>query len=157
MEYVFRGQGQGALNARISAGGVWWRVLPAVGIAKARRIERHLATLLPREVQPAKALFTLSATPALWGAPSPSRAFHVSGAQADGASGDLVVQEATEVTLARPLLDVDSDGQAVQSWIQARAGSLATVRVYQREAHRLLLWLQYECAGSTLAQMSVAD
>ena len=147
----------GALNARISAGGRWFAALPAVGIAKARRIERHLATLLLREAQPAKPLFTLSATPALWGVPSPSRAFHASGAQADGASGDGVVQEATTTALARPLLDVDSDLQAVQSWIQARAGSTATATLYQREAHRLLLWLQYECRGATLAQMSVAD
>jgi hypothetical protein len=107
-----------------------------VGIAKAGRIERHLATLLPREVQPARALF---------------------GAQADGASGDLVVESVPNVALARPLLDLDSDFQAVQSWIQARAGSLVTVRVYQREAHRLLLWLQYECQGATLAPMSVPD
>ncbi|MBH2009451.1 MAG: tyrosine-type recombinase/integrase [Xanthomonadaceae bacterium] len=144
----------GALNARISAGGVWWRALPAVGIAKAQRLERHLATLLPRDLQPPKPLFALSATPALWGAPSPARA---SDAQTDEALGDLVVQEATKVALARPLLDVDSDGQAVQSWIQARAGSLATATLYQREAHRLLLWLQYECRGATLAQMTVAD
>ena len=124
----------GALNARISAGGRWFAALPAVGTAKARRIERHLATLLPRDVQPARALFALSATPALWGAHSPSRA---SGVQTDGASGIRVWEEVTQTALARPLLDVDSDLQAVQSWIQARAGSLATVRVYQREAHRL--------------------
>jgi hypothetical protein len=146
----------GALGARISAGGVWWRALPAVGIAKARRIERHLATLLPRETQPTKPLFALSATPTLFGASSPSRA---SGAQADAdaASSDLVVESVTNVAFAHPLLDMNSDQQAVQSWIQARAGSLATARVYQREAHRLLLWLQYERAGATLAQMGVAD
>ena len=147
----------GALNARISVGGRWFAALPAVGIAKARRLERHLATLLPRDVQPARALFALSATPALFGAPSPSGASRTSAAQADDASGALVVQEVTTAALARPLLDVNSDLQAVQSWIQARAGSLATVRVYQREAHRLLLWLQYERAGSALATMSVAD
>lgn len=39
----------GALNARISVGGGWWRALPAVGIAKARRIEHHLATMLARQ------------------------------------------------------------------------------------------------------------
>ena len=144
----------GALNARISAGGRWFAALPAVGIAKARRIERHLATLLPREVQPAKALFTLSATPALFGAPSPSRA---SDTHDNSAPGVLVVQDMTKAALARPLLDVDSDLQAVQSWIQARAGSLATATLYRRDAHRLLLWLQYECRGATLAQMSVAD
>ena len=148
----------GSLNACISAGGVWWRALPAVGIAKARRLERHLATLLPREVQPPRPLFALSATPALWGAPSPSDASRITGGVAGPAPGDLVVHEETaSAALARPLLDVDSDGQAVQSWIQARAGSLATVRVYQREAHRLLLWLQYERGGATLAQMGVPD
>ena len=52
--------------------------------------------------------------------------------------------------LWRPLLDV-------ASYAKARAGSVVTVKVYQREAHRLLLWLQYECRGATLAQMSVAD
>ena len=148
----------GALNARFSAGGRWFAALPAVGIAKARRIERHLATLLPREAQPAKPLFALSATPALFGAPLPARA---SDAHEESAPGDFVVQEATKAALPRPLLDVDSDLQAVQSWIQARAGSLATVRVYQREAHRLLLWLQYERGeggqGATLAQMGVPD
>ena len=144
----------GALNARISAGGRWFSTLPAVGIAKARRIERHLATLLPREVQPAKALFALSATPALFGMPSASSALK---AHAGSAAGDQVVEEATATALARPLLDVASDLQAVQSWIQARAGSLATVKVYQREAHRLLLWLQYERQSATLAQMGVAD
>ena len=144
----------GALNARISAGGRWFSALPAVGIAKARRIERHLATLLPREAQPAKPLFALSATPALFGAPSPARA---SDAHENSAPGDFVVQEAPKAALPRPLLDVDSDLQAVQSWTQARAGSTATATVYQREAHRLLLWLQYECRGATLAQMTVAD
>ena len=147
----------GALNARISAGGVWWRALPAVGVAKARRIERHLATLLPRDVPSPRALFVLSTTPALFGAPSPARASRASGGTVGSASGDVVVQNGITTTLARPLLDVDSDAQAVQSWIQARAGSMATVRVYQREAHRLLLWLQYERAGSTLATMTVAD
>jgi integrase len=147
----------GALNARISAGGRWFASLPAVGIAKARRIERHLATLLPRDVQPARALFALSTTPALFGAPSPSQASRASDGAAGLAPGDLLVENGMTTALARPLLDVDSDLQAVQSWIQARAGSLATVRVYQREAHRLLLWLQYERAGSTLARMTVAD
>jgi hypothetical protein len=126
----------GALNARIAAGGRWFGALPAVGIAKARRIERHLATLLSRDVPPPRALFALSATPALWGAPPPARAFD---AQTDEAPGDVVVQETTTAALARPLLDVDSDGQAVQSWIQARAGSTATATLYQRDAHRLLL------------------
>jgi hypothetical protein len=100
----------GALNARISAGGVWWRALPAVGIAKARRLERHLATLLPRNVQQPKPLFALSATPALFGAPSP---FRGPGVQADAALSDLVLERVTNVAFARLLLDVTSDLQAV--------------------------------------------
>ena len=137
---------------------MWWRALPAIGVAKARRIERHLATLLPRDVQPPRPLFALSATPALFFTPSPCDVSRTSGGAAGPAPADLVVhEETTAITLPRPLLDVNSDLQAVQSWIQARAGSLATVRVYQREAHRLLLWLQYERAGTTLAQMGVAD
>ena len=144
----------GALNTRISAGGRWFSPLPAVGVAKARRIERHLATLLPREAQSPKALFTLSATAVLWGAPLPVNA---SSARAEPTSGNGVLEKVTQAAMARPLLDVASDAQAIQSWIQARAGFAATARVYQREAHRLLLWLQYERHGATLAQMSVAD
>jgi hypothetical protein len=33
----------GDLNARIGTGGVWWCALSAIGVAKARRTERHLA------------------------------------------------------------------------------------------------------------------
>ena len=151
----------GALNARVSAGGRWFAALPAVGVAKARRIERHLDTLLPRELPAAKPLFALSATPALFGAPSPARTSRAPDGPTDEASSLRALEEATQTAVARPLLDVNSDGQAVQSWIQARAGSLATLRVYQREVHRLLLWLQYERGvggqGATLAQMTVAD
>lgn len=141
----------GVLNTRISTGGRWFSALSAVGIAKARRIERHLATLLPRDVLPPKPLFALSPTPPL------SRASSLS-----HTSGERVLEDVSDAALARPLLpspllDVGSDLQAVQSWIQARAGSIATVKVYQREAHRLLLWLRYECRGGTLAQMRVAD
>ncbi|CAM3764832.1 hypothetical protein POHY109586_22405 [Polaromonas hydrogenivorans] len=144
----------GDLNARVSAGGVWYRSLPAVGVAKARRIERHLATLLPREVAPLKPLFALSRAPGLFRVPSPSR---TSARAPDAREGERVLDDSSQAALARALLEVSSDLQAVQSWIQARAGSLATVRLYQREAHRLLLWLQYECRGATLAQMGVAD
>ena len=153
----------GELNTRISAGGRWFSSLPAVGIAKAQRIEHHLATLLPREMQMPKPLFALSATPALFDAPLPphtSRASRADDTPAGRASVDHildVVTQVAQVALARPLLNVRTDQQAVQSWIRARAGSTATVKVYQREAHRLLLWLQYERHGATLARMSVAD
>ena len=150
----------GDLNARISAGGRWFAPLPAVGSAKARRIERHLATLLPRQAQPPRLHFALSATPALFSAPLPA------GSPPGPASVERVRDEGVVISRdrARPpalsspsLLDAKSDLEAVQGWIQARAGAQATATLYQREANRLLLWLQYECRGATLAHMTVSD
>ena len=96
----------GALNTRISAGGRWFSPLPAVGVAKARRIERHLATLLPHEAQSPKALFTLSATAVLWGAPLPVNA---SSARAD--AQDRVFEADLDAVLGHynQVLDVSRD------------------------------------------------
>ena len=60
------------LNTKIATGGRWYRTLPSIGAAKAERIAVHLATLLPRAVRPARALFVLSGTPNLFAAPSPA-------------------------------------------------------------------------------------
>ena len=60
------------LNQKIATGGRWYRSLPSIGEAKAERIVAHLATLLPRAVRPARALFVLSGTPNLFAAPSPA-------------------------------------------------------------------------------------
>ncbi|MDB5931518.1 MAG: phage integrase family protein, partial [Polaromonas sp.] len=150
----------GALGSRIAAGGVWWRSLSAIGVAKARRLERHLATLLPRQTPLPKPLFALKSTPSLFRSPSAPGAS--SPASMPLASG-LVLEERHGPPSGRlrpsssSLLQASSDLEAVQSWIQARAGSAATVKVYQREATRLLLWLQYERGGSTLARMQVDD
>ena len=154
----------GDLSARISTGGRWFSALPAIGIAKARRIERHLVMLLPRQALAPRPLFALSATPALFSAPLPA------GSSPGPASVELMRDDGVVISRdrARPpalsspsLLGAKSDLEAVQRWIQARAGSLATATLYQREAHRLLLWLQYERGeegrGATLAQMGVPD
>ena len=134
----------GDLNAKVSAGGRWYSALPAIGQAKARRIEGYLATLLARDVKPARLLFVLRATPALFSASTRS---------------DQVVdpEKFDRGTPAQSLLQVRGDLEAVQAWIKARAGALDTAKVYQREASRLMLWLQYERQGSNLAQMSVND
>ena len=143
-----------SLQRHIAAGGVWWRQMPAIGVAKARRIARHVATLLPSQAAPLKPLFTLAS------APTP---FDLPGALGAGpSSSDSVMPKEPEQRAGRlhtppSLLQATSDRQAVQSWIQARAGSPATVKVYQREAARLLLWLQYERGGTTLASMQVDD
>jgi hypothetical protein len=54
------------------------------------------------------------------------------------------------------LLEVSTDAKAVRAWIAARAGSAATAKTFQREATRLLLWLQHERQRRS-AQMVVAD
>lgn len=54
-------------------------------------------------------------------------------------------------------LKTRDDRAVVEAWIAARAGSVATVKVYRREALRLLLWLQVERNGLGLARMQVRD
>ncbi|MBH2044148.1 MAG: tyrosine-type recombinase/integrase [Comamonadaceae bacterium] len=146
----------GDLNTRICTGGRWFAPLPAVGSAKARRIERHLATLLPRQAPPPRLLFALSATPALFDAPLPAGPASDERVRGDG---EVISRDrARPPALSSPsLLDAKSDLEAVRGWIRARAGAQATATLYQREAHRLLLWLQYECRGATLARMTVGD
>jgi integrase len=125
----------GELQARIAAGGRWYRTLPAVGKTKAQRIAQHLATLLPAAQRAARALFALVALPI---------AFPPAVASGSDGSGPP------------RLLEVSTDAKAVRAWIAARAGSTATAKAYQREATRLLLWLQHE-RKRRLAQMDIED
>lgn len=174
----------GELGRRIAAGGRWYRTLPAIGQAKAQRMAHHLATLLAGQSRPTRTVFALAAAPVLFEAPSPCSAPYLShstshsqfhspspstfplGARLlDSGPGrqelaGIAGQPAPglEAAATRPstsLLQARNDSEAVASWIQARAGSVATAQVYRREAMRLLLWLQYECRGALLAQMSV--
>jgi integrase len=176
----------GDLGRRIAAGGRWYRTLPAIGKAKAQRMAHHLATLLPGQSRPGRAVFALAAAPALFEAPSSCSVPYMSHSLFDSLShspsalassslpgawvlGSTPARQELEkiagqpapglqATAERPitsLLQARNDSEAVASWIQARAGSVATARVYRREAMRLLLWLQYECRGARLAQMSV--
>ena len=177
------------LNHRIAAGGRWYTALPAIGEAKARRIESHLATLLPRAVRPARPVFALSPTSSLFGLASdlpwtgspsllgaglgtrpapPMIALPASGASAgavlgssDGSPNSLTLAGNADVSVVESpsptLLKARSDLEAVASWIAARSGSGATARAYQREANRLLLWMQYERSGKALGAVDVED
>jgi integrase len=129
----------GSLNSNISVGGRWYSVLPAIGQFKAQRIASHLAMLIPRDARPVKPVFALRDT------------------LSNAKTTELVVAGITRSTAAptSALVQASNDVEAVQAWIKARAGSVATAKTYQREASRLLLWLQYECTGATLSQMSV--
>jgi integrase len=142
------------LNTKIAVGGRWFSALPGIGLAKAQRIARHLEMLIPREIQTAKPVFALSSTPSLFASSNPFIPF----TPLDPFNPNALLAPAAARSYVAPspsLLQASNDLEAVQAWIKARAGSVATAKTYQREASRLLLWLQYECAGATLAQMSI--
>lgn len=124
----------GELNSRVSAGGAWYRPLPAVGKAKAQRIEAFLRTLLPREAQ---------VLPFFGVSRQTGRALVVSGPPSPVPAGSLL----GELTIE----------QTVEAWIAARANSDATRKVYAREVGRFLVWLRHERPGVTPAQLGVRD
>jgi site-specific recombinase XerD len=132
------------LNQSVSTGGRWFRAMPAVGPAKAQRIAAHLATLLPRDLAPPKPVFRLTATPAL---------FHESHALAPTPTESRERPAPAFPADARWLI-ASNDVEAVDAWISARAGSRLTATAYRRDALRLMLWLQYECAWTRLDQMT---
>ncbi len=155
----------GDLNRKIATGGRWFSALPAIGQAKAQRIAAHLATLLPRETRVEKPVFALVTTPSLFGAspsPAPTGTANPLGGMPtlpEGLFTTLSEQLSGSYSPALPprLLAARNDAEAVEAWIKARAGSTLTATAYRREATRLLLWLQYERSGKTLAQMDVGD
>jgi site-specific recombinase XerD len=124
----------GELNARVSAGGAWYKSLPAVGKAKAQRIEAFLRTLLPREAQ-ALPFFGLGR--------QTGRALVASVPAPPALSGSLLGEVTTE--------------QTVEAWIAARANSDATRKVYAREVGRFLVWLRHERPGVSPQQLGVQD
>lgn len=132
----------GDLNRRISEGGRWYRTLPAIGASKAHRIEAYLATLLPQVALVFRPVFALTLTPSLFRETQPASSL--------AALPTLGGAEAQ-------LLAARNDMEAVDAWVNARAGSTATATVYRREGQRLLLWLQYERQGKGFAQMTIGD
>lgn len=134
----------GGLNAKVSAGGRWYGALPGVGKTKADRIAAHLETLLPRETQIQKSVFAL--------------VNHKIANEIKDLQEGQIFEIASEINgLQNSLLAAKTDGEAIQAWIQARAGSAVTSKAYQREATRLVLWLQQEKAGKTFSGMTIED
>lgn len=125
----------GELAKVVARGGRWYRAMPGIGKTKAARIEQHLWTLLDRSSAPQERVFSL---------PAPSAQLQV-----------IDRQEALPVQAG--LIRVQTDNEAMELWIRARAGSEATARTYKREGLRLLLWLKQERAGTRLAEMSAED
>lgn len=121
------------LRALIGQGGRWWRSLRATGQAKAQRIAEFLAVLLPGPL-PALPHFALDERAGALAPPAPSPALAVASARAAQPQLDLVV--------GTPRLDAHTDREAVERWVEARAGAATTAKRYRTEALRLLLWLQ---------------
>lgn len=141
------------LSRVIAAGGKWFRTMPGVGEAKARRISAHLLTLIPAALPPERPFFPLRfiedtvptlAPPAL-SAPQPSWTPLTS------------LPPSHPPSPVGSLLDAHTDMQAVKAWLQARCSSEATAKCYLREARRLMLWLSRERSGRTFASMRVED
>ncbi len=138
------------LNQKIATGGRWYRGMPAIGEHKARRIAAHLATLLPRHIAPPKPVLALATSPSLFAAlPGP--------APGTLPGSGALLPSAQAASAPSRLLNARNDQEAVEAWIQARAGALPTATVYRREGLRLMLWLQYERWGKTLSQMQIED
>ena len=149
----------GELRSTITVGGRWYRALPGVGAAKAARLEAYLRQLLAFDGIAATPTFTLpwpATTPTLTLDASTGRVVHALPASAATDLRTDATQPST-ASLVTSLLAANSDADAVQAWIAARASSGATAKCYRREATRLLLWLQHACAGATLAQMRIED
>lgn len=153
----------GELRHTITVGGRWYRTLPGVGVAKAARLEAYLRQLLTFDNHPAAPSFALP-----WPAATPpltldANTGHVVHALPASAATDLRTDATHPSTaflsasLTTSLLAANSDADAVQAWLTARANSGATAKSYRREATRLLLWLQHACVGATLTQMRIED
>lgn len=170
------------LAQRIGRGGRWFYALPGIGKTKAARIEQHLRLLLGSDAfkRATSDFFVLpSHTPHLPQksvAESDLKGRFLSQEGIKSGAGEVfttplslavgTADQAPHVLLPSPaltsppsarLLDADNDLDAIESWITARAGSAATIKVYRRESTRLLLWLKYERINKTIRQMNVDD
>lgn len=131
----------GALAVRIRQGGTWYGGIQAVGRAKAAQIAQQIEAVLPgstTRITPFDLLATVST-------PSPPLP-----------SSTAMVVPSTAYRLDN-LGAIGSDAQAIQSWVQAAAGSDSTRKSYEREGRRLLLWLQIERGGRRLTDFKLDD
>jgi len=147
----------GDLAGKIVTGGRWYRVLAAVGKSKAEHITSYLHTLLPHLTLSKKAEFSLATRHGLF-SPTPLRMGSTWSQVPCPALPCPAPPNSTVISVSgTSLLSASNDFEAVESWINARAGSTLTATSYRREAIRLLLWLQYECLDKSLSQMTVDD
>jgi site-specific recombinase XerD len=115
----------------IAQGGNWYRGIPAVGKGKAERIAAYLQVLLPgaalaqlerREASSRALIAVATGVPAVL----------------DGSRGMNRAQRLAAGTQA------NTDEEAITGWIEAKAGSKVTARVYRGQAERFVMWCRQE-------------
>jgi site-specific recombinase XerD len=115
------------LAVRIPRRREWWKAVPGLGPASARRIEAFFAAH-PALSERARALIAVCGP----GAVVPWESLRLPH-EVDGSSGAFRAPRATCT------LDADNDYAAVQAWLSLHE-SPATQRAYRKEAERLILW-----------------
>jgi site-specific recombinase XerD len=115
------------LTVRIPRRRQWWKAVPGLGAASARRIEAFFAAY-PALTERARALITAPVP----GAVVPWESLRLPH-QVDGSSGAFRAPRHTCT------LDANNDYAAVQAWLSLHE-STATQRAYRKEAERLILW-----------------
>lgn len=155
----------GELSKAVAVGGRWYASLPGVGKGKAQRIVEHLHTLIPAAAAPAKRLFALPspalpcpALPCSVQASLPTQSLQIDRSPCGPAHPALQLLDPDAPSLAPgSMLGATNDLQAVQSWIETHAGSLATLKSFRRESRVFMLWLQRERGGLRFADVKVED
>src|SRR5579859_4842013 len=131
------------LTVRIPRRRQWWKSIPGLGHASARRIEAFFAAH-PALTERARALIAISPTSGIvpW---EQLRLPH----EVDGSAGAYRAPRATCT------LDADNDYLAVQAWLSLHE-SAATQRAYRKEVERLILWAIVE-RGRALSSLTTED
>ncbi|MFM0213893.1 site-specific integrase [Paraburkholderia sediminicola] len=131
------------LTVRIPRRRQWWKIIPGLGSASARRIEAFFAAH-PALTERARALIAVSPASSI----VPWEQLWLPHA-VDGSTGAYRAPRATCT------LDANNDYQAVQAWLSLHE-SAATQRAYRKEAERLILWAIVE-RGRALSSLTTED
>jgi site-specific recombinase XerD len=148
----------GDLMARIASKGYrWWSGVPKLGVSGAQRIvrwlggyESSLGALPASATTPSR---SLPATALVAGRKQrtgivPIECLRVP-AELDGTAADNRMPTV-------PQIDASNDREAINAWLDVKATSKNTERVYRKEAERLLLWAILE-RGKALSSLNVQD
>ncbi|TFE37627.1 integrase [Paraburkholderia dipogonis] len=119
------------LTIRIPRRRQWWKVIPGLGVSSAQRIERFFAEH-PDLTERARALVERERRNEI----APWEHLRLP-RELDGSAGTF------RAPVSTCTLDATNDYEAVQAWLSLQE-SAATLRVYRKEAERLILWAVLE-------------